>query len=68
MTTYHQTYWLPGHERANSTTGKLTCEPRGPFCVCALGCAYKPLTEAEVREYVFNLHGENPVKVETHTA
>jgi hypothetical protein len=65
MTMYHQTYWLPGEPRQNSTTGKMTCEPRGPFSVAAVGCALKPLTEEEVRQYVLRLHGTLPIKIET---
>ena len=68
MATMHtQTYWLPGHPRMNSTTGKEVCEPRGPFCVCKQGCAWVAMTEAEVREYVKELHGVEPVKVEIGT-
>lgn len=67
-TMYLQTYWLPGEERTNSITGKITKEDRGPFCVCAQGCAWKPLTEAEVREYVFKMHGTYPTKIETTTS
>lgn len=65
MRMFAQSYWLPGEPRQNSITGKMTCEPRGPFGVCAVGCAWKPLTEEEVKAYVLKLHGVLPVKIET---
>jgi hypothetical protein len=43
----------------------MTCESRGPFSVAAVGCALKPLTEEEVRQYVLRLHGTLPIKIET---
>jgi hypothetical protein len=62
---FHHTYWLPGHPRKNSVTGKESAPERGPFCLCMLGCALREVTKQEFEAHVLGLHGELPVRTET---
>lgn len=60
-------YYLPGHPRMNSSTGKMMpAKELGPYVVSILGSYWREVTRAEVQAYVKRMHGVAPTRTEVH--
>ena len=59
------TYYLSSGVVTSAQTGKEITKILGPYCVSVQGQILRePLTDQQVNEYVENMHGCKPIRIE----